>query len=138
MLLSARANYFNVWIAVNKHKLCSGQPVSTPPSLAFEKQSVDFALNYGREAWVAKPREPEANEVGEERGGEVDEGWRDGDEEVVWRAAPLLFSMKAEEDKAPLVGQLSCWDLDPIIQKAQISTWSLPKPASPHDPPLLL
>lgn len=29
----------------------------------------------------------------------------------------LLFSTKAEEREAPLVGQQSCWDLDPIIKE---------------------
>lgn len=45
------------------------------------------------------------------------EGRRDGDEEVVWLTMLLLFSMKAEEHKAPRVRRPSCWDLDPIIQR---------------------
>lgn len=44
-------------------------------------------------------------------------GRRDGDEEVVWLTVLLLFSMEAEEHRAPLVGRPSCWDLDPIIER---------------------
>lgn len=44
-------------------------------------------------------------------------GRRDGDEEVVWLTVLLLFSMEAEEHKAPLVRRPSCWDLDPIIKR---------------------
>lgn len=54
------------------------------------------------------------NEAGEERGVEVDEEGTEM-EEVVWPTALLLFSMEAEEHKAPRVG--SCWDLGPAIKR---------------------
>lgn len=71
-------------------------------------------------------------EACEERGVEVDEGWRDGDEEVVWLTVLLLFSMKEEEDKAPLAGWPSCWDLEPIIKRLRYPLFLTLHRRTPH------
>lgn len=97
---------------------------------------MNFALNYDWGCVLQSQECSRHREACEERGVEVDEGWRDGDEEVVWLAALLLFSMKAEEDKAPLAGRLSCWDLEPIIKRLRYLLFL--NPPSLHVPPLLL
>lgn len=61
-------------------------------------------------------------------------GRRDGDEEVVWPTAPLLFSTEAEEHKAPLVGRPVLLGFGSNNHKARISTWSRADPPSPHLP----
>lgn len=97
---------------------------------------MNFALNYDWGCVLQSQECSRRREACEERGVEVDEGWRDGDEEVVWLAALLLFSMKAEEDKALLAGRLSCWDLEPIIKRLRYLLFL--NPPSLHVPPLLL